>query len=300
MSFKGRQVYNSPLLMRWPSKPKLSIILARVLNAAGCLSLFGFSWVYYFWCTRQPLPAPGEAVLVLGIIAALMALDMKNPLKAAGIVLIFTLAFLENKSIVQDRRNASTREVALWELAQKTASATTQTLTNVGLLGPQIADLNNQIGAADRNHDEKLVARLQMEKTKAQRQLLLAMVPGVSQEMSSLANRWWVESGSLTTQAAMEHSTDPAERHRQQQALESQRLSLTQKYTEHLQPLMVTADYLRQRLLENLPVDKRDVVEDQRQAAVFAKVIANQPFNSGEVVGCATYLLTLSKKVEVQ
>jgi hypothetical protein len=285
--------------MRWFLKPDPTLIwniprdeakpgvLARALRVVGSLSLLGFSCLYYHWATLEPLPAPGQAVLIIGVTAALMALDMKNPLKAASVALIFALAFLENKSINDDRYRANLREASLWRVANTAADAATQTQAIVVSLSLQIDQLGPLIRNAERSHDTALVARLQREKEAAQKQLLLTMVPGISRQLWDVGNAWYAEEDHIQTRG-MGGKVKPEEMARQE-------AQLAKSYLDSAKSLITSADYLRQQLLRQLPSDQS--AEDASEGAIFSEALAGKRITPMELRETSTYLRNLSKRV---
>jgi hypothetical protein len=183
-----------------------------------------------------------------------------------------------------------------------------QELSNLALLAHQatttdarVSDLKLEIDAAKGN--PQAVAALQAQvvaaksqAAKASRELLLATTPGIAESLHELGLRWYNEDGSLITIAATSHSTDPAKQESERNDLTGKRSSLAQKYLELAQPSMLTADYLRQQLIQQLATSEQ-TIEDRNEAAIFARAVAGQPITSLELSGVGSYLLTLSKRV---
>jgi hypothetical protein len=246
--------------------------------------------LYFYWCTH--LPSTGKAVLVIGIVAVLMTFDMAKPLKGACLVLVFALAFLENKSIDKDRTIAKADQDAAFAIARNTANTVTQTLTSVTLLRSQVDDYSSQMREADRNHDVKLVAQLRTEKEAAQKQLLLAMLPGALKEMEYWAHRWELDDNDLvlmTDRARGDSSPQSASRVSE---LLQKKVHQDITYTSQVLPIMTSANYLREQLLRG----STETLEDKRNAAVFAKVLAGGPISWGEMRIATVYMENLSKK----
>jgi hypothetical protein len=178
---------------------------------------------------------------------------------------------------------------------------TTNTMvTNLGLLIPRlswldahIADLNVKIAEAKERHDPRLIADLQAEATTARaqvdatsRQILLAMVPGIYQQLSVLGSQWHAEDGHILSVAGLTNSFNSEETRKK-------RSNLANVYLSQLQPLMITANYLRHKLLQELrPADQ--TAEDKTEEEIFSK---GQSIKPEEVRAAAMYLFTLSQRI---
>jgi hypothetical protein len=276
--------------MFWPSKPDNSLIwkrpqedsgaLVRMLNIGASIALIYFACLYYYWCTHPPLPAPGQAVLWIGVIAALMALDLKHPLKAASIVLIFALAFLENKSIQKDRLDAQQQARDLWKVANDTNLATAQNLTRT----IQIFGISGQILEAEKQHDPALIARLEAEKKTLQKQQLLAESAMVLREMDRLSEQWGHEDSTLDehykTQGETVNFKELAERK------DTLNLTNTTDFGNH--NLFLIANDERKKFLLLAPsADKHDL------DAVYEKAASGQPINFIDMQNATGYLRSL-------
>lgn len=264
-------------------------ILEKMLKVVGCLSLLGLSCLYYYWCTRQPLPAPGQAVLIIGVVAALMALDIKSPLKAASIVLIFALAFLESKSINYDRFKADARDKQLLD-------GTTSLVTQVGLLGPrqqqesqQLGDLRNELRLSEARNNATLSAQLQSRISTVQKryeattaEMALALAPPV---IVGLHNKWQqCNDGDIQRINVMQMELDQQKR----QKLQNQWNAWVQSCSQEARTFLLSANAIG----EAFPKGEQDV----RVAAIFAKVVAGEPVHYQQIPQVISYLQNLTHK----
>jgi hypothetical protein len=251
---------------------------------------------------QWPFP-PGVFIAILGCWAAIVTLfkEPTRPIKALYVFLFFALMCGEIFMLGRDRDARERTE-------KESRDSSERELSNLALLTHQvtttdahIGDLKLEIDAAKGN--PQILASLQAQVTvakseaaKASRELLIATTPGIAQELHDLGLRWYNEDGSLITIAATSHSMDPDKQESERNELTQKRLSLAQKYLELAQPSMLTADYLRQQLIQQLGPSE-PTTEDRNEAAVFARAVAGQPITSLELSGAGSYLLTLSKRV---
>jgi hypothetical protein len=257
-----------------PRQEKKLGILSRVIAVLGWSALIVFCCLYYYWSTH--LPSPGQAVLVIGIVAALMALDMKEPFKAASIVLIFALAFLENKSLVSDQLKAQKQARDLWEMANKTSHTSEHNLT----LAMQIDEKSGQILEAEKKHDPTETAKLRADLKALEKQRLLEVAVELREEMRQ-ASAAWAQADYLLQYDTRETRGTP-----EGLALYTQeRNVLNTNETQRNASLLERADKVRAGLL--LLVPSRD---DKSRDAIYAKALAGQPLNWDDMGKAADYL----------
>jgi hypothetical protein len=281
---------NPVLIWNAPKREQEKLgILDKALKVVGCLSLLGLSCLYYYWCTRQPLPAPGQAVLIIGVVAALMALDIKSPLKAASIVLIFALAFLETKSINYDRFKADVRDKQLLD-------GTTNLVTQVGLLGPrqqqesqQLADLRNELQLSEARDNATLSARLQSQISTVQKryeattaEMALALAPPV---IVALHNKWQqCNDGDIQRINVMQMEMDQPKR----QQLQNRWNEWVNNCSQEARTFLLSANAIG----EAFPKSQQDA----KVTAIFAKVVAGEPVHYVQIPQVIAYLQNLTRK----
>ena len=145
----------SILLWQIPKEPSdRSGVVFRWVVAFALIFFWG---LYFYW--RRHLPITGKAILVIGLVAVLMVFDIKAPMKAACVLLVFALALQENRAIDHDQDEASKRATALISLSQDTNNNTTLTVTNVGLLLADYNSITARLNAAQKKNEQALVRR---------------------------------------------------------------------------------------------------------------------------------------------
>jgi len=191
--------------------------------------------------------------------------------------------FIENRAINTDRRDAKVKEDEAFALAQKTANAATQTLTNTSLLGLKIDDYNHQLTEALEAKDTKKVQAIRIEKTAAERQFLVAIVPTTYSQLFTLAQDWYRADDQIVTRRAAD--------------MQEKRNQLSKSYFPQVQQLMTTGNFLRQRLLRQLNESEGTTPQDMQWSGVFARVAAGQTIGPRELMQFSAYLHELSRRV---
>jgi len=186
---------------------------------------------------------------------------------------------------------------------------TTTLVTTFGILTPQInslnarvVDLDKKIEAAKGNPEriatlQAQAAALQEQSDAASRQVLLAMVPGVSEQLRDLQFQWERENETIIQQfyAAFARAKDKERELRSEQV--RKRSDLDRSYSARIRPVLITADYLRQLLLNRLPPS--DLTEqDKRVATMIADFFAGKTGGLIYPESVASYLTDLSKRVD--
>jgi hypothetical protein len=276
-------------------------MLPSFVQSAGPVLLHIIGWVV------DALPDISNLILVLvGVIMSLPKLAERiedQPVAryagAVGCILLGLCGFVIS---VNQRREATSQMGTLLTNMNTLVSNTntevnnTNTLvTTFGLLMPQInalnartADLDKKIDAAKRNPQaiaslQAQVAAAREQSRKISNQLLLAMVPGISNELDGVSDRWNAEKIQLLSRN-VSSGKDPM-------------VVLAARWLVQARPSIVTADSLRERLLEELPPSDQ-TPEDTSEAAVFARAIKGELVVSpDDLKMAAKYLRELSNRV---
>lgn len=265
---------DKPSLPHWT---RLCHILFQLLFLAVC----------GYWCFF--LPPPGNAVLALGVAAVLMtAWEMKWQHKAVWLALVFFLAFLEHKSLDEERRKANLRETSLWNLAQKTSTDITQTQTYINLLGLKMDSGNAKILEAEKNNNTSLVKQLQATQEETEKQYLLAMTPGIVHELSDLSRSWYLARDKINMDAMSAEARKPGERSAIEEAKNRAIENLNKEYSAKAKAVTITANELRLQLLRFIP--SHETIGDKQHAAIFTKAVAGETFTDYELGGMSGYL----------
>lgn len=251
---------------------------------------FALAWLPEF--LHWPF-APGVFIAILGFLAAVVTFWEKPPklVKAICVVLFFGLMLGEIWMVGKDRLAHEKSEKEARDFAQQQLSNASLLINGLTATDGHVVELKRELAKAEGN--PQLVASLQAQITTAQEnannastELVIAMVPGISQQLFDIAQAWQLDDDKASTPQPLGS-----------QAERQQRMSaVTARYQYNGTPLMVTANYLRQQLLLRLPVSDQ-TEEDRRQAAVFAKVVAGEPIGMSELFKASYYLKDLSKRI---
>ncbi len=247
------------------------------------------------------LPDISNLILVLvGVIMSLPKLAEKiedyaiaRYTLAIGCIVLGLAGFIVG---VNQRRQATSQMTTLGGnvniLVTNTNSLVTSTnnvVTMVGVMLPQVAVLNSRIADLDRQiaaakGKPQAIASLQAQvaaareqSSKISKQLLFTMVPGISNELDGVSERWSAE-------------VDQQKSH----AGSSQMAHLSSKWSNQARPSIITAESLRQQLLQELPPSDQKP-EDTSEAAVFARAIKGG--SPDDLRTAARYLRDLSNRV---
>lgn len=276
MSLKGG--YNDPTMHSLP------FVLGTAYVAVA------LAWLPEF--LRWPF-APGVFIAILGFLAAVVTFWEKppKPVKAFCVVLFFGLMWGEIWMVGKDRLAHEKSEKEARDFAQQQLSNASLLINGLTAANGLIAGLKRDLVNAKGN--PQLVASLQAQIATAQEnanntstELVIAMVPGISQQLFDIAQAWQLDDDKASLPQPLGS-----------QAERQQRMSaVTARYEYSGKPLMVTANYLRQQLLQRLPLSDQNE-EDTRQAAVFTKVVAGEPIGMSELFRASQYLKDLSKRI---
>jgi hypothetical protein len=222
---------------------------------------------------------------------------------AVGCILLGLCGFVVS---VNQRRQATSQMGTLLSDADTLVSNTNTLVSNtntVVLMVPEVSELKSRVADLDKKlqaarGNPQLIATLQAEKEDAQaqaqetsKQLLLATVPGIAGQMYDIGDRWNHDDDHLVTNSRQ--AQEPNE------VTEKKAADLSRGYSIQIQPLMATADYLRQQLLEQLPSSSQ-TDEDRKESVVFAKAVAGDTISPHELMSAATYLHRLSQRVSAK
>jgi uncharacterized protein YydD (DUF2326 family) len=172
-----------------------------------------------------------------------------------------------------------------------------QIVTNTGLLSTQIttesgnlAEINTKLAAAREKHDPQeirdlehqvLIARQKVDETS--QQLLLSMVQPVINQLMDYYYRWYRDEGRTEAEFDLNPSS-----HSHDDYLKAARQMAT-SYSTQMRPVMLTANSLRQQLLNVIPSSEQTNI-DKEHAAKFSKIVAGDDFEWGDVADAARYL----------
>jgi len=254
--------------------------------------MFSFLKFIVFWIV-DALPDISNLILVLvGVIMSLPKLAERiEDHKTARYSLAFGCIILGLAGFVisvNQRREATSQMKTLVAETGKLVTSTNTLVTNMNtvvLTVPQISGLNAHVLDLDKKIDAakgnpQLIASLRAQASEAQeqsskisKQLVFAMVPGVSNELESTGNQWIAERGNRSGVMLGRFNSI---------------------WSDKARPLLVTADSLRQQLLRELPPSAQ-TSEDASEAATFVRAISAA--NPDELKTIAGYLRELSNRV---
>jgi hypothetical protein len=224
--------------------------------------------------------------MAIGIAAALMTLsEMNREYKAIWILIIFVLAVLENQSIDTDRTKAEGIQDKLVADSNELTRNTKELVLQVSLLTPQIVTANtnlasalSQLHDAQQRNDAALITKFQgkvdearAEAAAASKRLAVTLVPELAKqfrfEADESRNRWRAIAAHFDAPLSdMSRSAQWPEIRKQANLEEDNEQRV---YQSRIRDLVVTADYLRRQLVQDLPPTQEDEAEKQS----FAKVI---------------------------
>ena len=226
--------------------------------------------LYWWWHE----PAPSKAVLVIGVAAVIMSVyDMKWWHKSVWLFLIFSFALLENRSIDKEQTRAKDDRDAAFQIADNTLDTTKQALREVIWLKSDMDNLDSQQQKAEAKHNATLVAQVEAQKKEVQKQILFVMVPEISNELDSISAQWSAKQKQPEYQGILPFAR------------------LNSKWRSRADPSLVSAESLRQQLLEELPATA-ETPEDAHEAVLFT-----HPAGPKDLTAIATYLRELSGRV---
>jgi hypothetical protein len=153
------------------------------------------------------------------------------------------------------------------------ATTTSQMAATVSISVPQLSDMKAYIAAIDRQlkttHDPRLIAELQAEKAQTQkqadaasRQLLLAMVPTVVQQMDTIGMTWDGDEDKLFERYDDAKRHNPSDSVRIEAEKNRKNAELTEAYLDFkgVRQLIVTGNLLKQQLFQQLqPSNKQPI-----------------------------------------
>ena len=294
MAFQAR-LYSSLAAARARLREQSGLVLSFSRRNVE-ISLFAAACLYFFWCTH--VPSTGKAVLLIGVVAVLMTItDLRTPLKVASLTLVFALAFLENKSIGQDRIRAQTDRDAAFSIAGRTASTVNQTLTTVILLGNRMDNYRDEAQKANNNHETQLLAHLQAEKEATQKRILLSLSPGSAWRNGVLGKQMGSRRQGHRREIEVQtnnlpRTTPPQELDRALEPVYKKRTNLNIIYTRQVLPTMTNAYSLRSRLLGGSP----QTPDDKKSVVIFDKALAGEPIRWSDMRDVTAYMNDFIKR----
>jgi hypothetical protein len=246
------------------------------------ISMWLPTWTHLSQCLHWPF-CPGVFIALLGFLAAVVTFweGPPKPVKALCVALFFVIMCCEiwMMSKDADKRETAEREARGIELGQTTML---NTLTiQFALAQSQLATLGQEMDAAKGNPQLLNSLRVQVsaereESNKMLKQILFATVPVVADQLDSLSERWSTE-----RQQPDNQGIHPFAR-------------VNAKWYGQAKPSLITADSLRQQLLQELPPTAQ-TSDDKSEADAFAKAIKGA--NPNDLKTIASYLRELSSRV---
>ena len=220
----------------------------------------------------------GVVCIVAGLIGFIFDVDQRRRADQSNKTLMSDMeTTVNNTGTIVNSTNNAVNLIALTVVPMMTS------------LSSRVSDLEQKVEAS--KGDPHLIAALkaQAEEAKQQgaaasRQVALTMAPGIILQLRDVANYWNLFD---------EKATLPIDLTQAQKS--QQRATIAQEYQGKARPLLVTADYLRQLLLQQLSTPQTE--DDKREAVTFAKAVAGQPFSLGELFSAIGYLQKLSGRV---
>jgi len=160
----------------------------------------------------------------------------------------------------------------------------------------RLSTIDARISLAKNENNQALVAVLQTER-KSFLTSLLSVGPGIVGEMQYWAQRWYQDDNSLYYQTQQSYSSvpldiDPKERSRIVQPFIDRQNNLRAMYPKQLQPLVTSANYLREELLRG----SEQTPQDKKIASTFAKALAGEPYDYLEMKQMANCMDNLVNK----
>ncbi|HKM85285.1 MAG TPA: hypothetical protein VJW96_03700 [Terriglobales bacterium] len=286
------------------------------------------AWFWLLGWLVYVLPALSNLVLVLlGVLLSLPTLAEKiekTPKYRTALGVICLIAGLvgfcfdvgqrrssdqTNRQLLQDTGKALKKTDDLVDKTNDLVTRTSQMVNTFGILMPQIsalnaqmADINKKIEAAKGN--PQLIAALQAQAsaTKAQadslsRTLSLSFAPGIVAEMQYWAQKWDLDDRAIEREERQQKekappNTSPQEIAKLLEPLGKRRSAMNAGHTEQILPLMTNANYIREQLLHG----SESTQDDKQNALIFAKVLAGQSINWGQMGQVTRYMDSLVKK----
>lgn len=197
--------------------------------------------------------------------------------------MLFLMLSDEYRAIDQDHQKLLEDQTAAFALAKKTADDAHQTLAGVGALPKMISDKHNEIMAAERKHDPTEAAKLRADLKALEKQRLLELALELREEMRHASYVW--SSADYMLQLNMRETRGTPEG----LALYTQkRNELNVGQMQQNEPLLERADKARAGLLLLVPSQDKKLGD-----AIYAKAVAGQPIDWGEMQSAAEYLNSL-------
>jgi len=208
-----------------------------------------------------------------------------------------------NKQLLENVGSALGKTDDLVDKTTGLVSNTNRVVATLGLLQPKIVNLYDRLSTIDarislakNENNQALVAVLQTER-KSFLTSLLSVGPGIVGEMQYWAQRWYQDDNSLYYQTQQSYSSvpldiDPKERSRIVQPFIDRQNNLRAMYPKQLQPLVTSANYLREELLRG----SEQTPQDKKIASTFAKALAGEPYDYLEMKQMANYMDNLVNK----
>jgi hypothetical protein len=262
-----------------------------------------FVWFAIYLWLHWPF-LPGVFIAILGFWAAAMTFWEKPPklVKAGATFVFFVLMCLEIWMLGIDRDIRDAAELQ----SRKTSQAES---VKLDLLIVQSTTANNRLDTIDQEivaakGNPQLIARLltQRDQAKAQiksanNQLLIELVQTVIKQINDRTFAFEGQRASINDQS--EPGGGPGRSGRAQVA-KSRTNDLTNKYQTDLGSILITADYLRQQMLQG----QIETPEDEREAVMFRAALQGnyEPFDSAEAVSTEVvkYLGRLTARLATQ
>lgn len=156
-------------------------------------------------------------------------------------------------------------------------------MVNQGLTG-----LNKRLDFAIAAHDSNAVAVLQAQKEAAMEQLV-SVAPAIFSELSIISELCNNADNGFDIRMSFRGG-------REREILAQDRQNERRTCDEELKPLISSADYIRQNLLNNEPLSNQ-TEEDKRQALIMTRAIGGESLPYTQIHSTALYLFGLLPKL---
>lgn len=292
----------------------------------GALHLCAPTWIWLRGWMFYVLPALSNLILVLlGVVLSLPTLaqkieDTPKYRIALGVVcVLFGLvgfwfdvdqrrsSDLTNKQLLQDTGTALRKTSDLIDKTSGLVTGTNDMVSRLGLMAPQItaatdhlARIDQELNLAKKHNDTQQVTALEAQRAGAL-STLRQMAAGILADLQFWANKWDVDDRALDSWH--QHNRDRIRMANPDMTVGDLDLAATQDYlkrktelnllnTKQVLPVMTNANYLRQEMLQ----DVQQTDEDKKNAVIFAKVLAGEPIDWGQMAVVSGYMQVLTRK----
>lgn len=181
------------------------------------------------------------------------------------------------------------------------ATNTSQMVSAMGtFVVPQLSAMNSQIEKLNKKAGMPGVSREEQERKEKQgRDFLAAMLVGIRFQLEEAMTRWGRDEDAAYWKAHDVLESTIATNSQKQAASDKRTQTLNQldaEYSDKYRPLIVSADVIRQQLLQQIGSGAA-TDEDRREAIAFARGVAGETIKFTEFATFQPYLDSLSQRV---